>query len=1017
MNWFKWFRKPQPQEQPPQPVDMDTFVPRLLKLVKQGMTRDAILRVLASRQVTEGELAAWLRQRDTVDEEGLRQLGERVGGELEEGVQEILSESSGSYEEISDNSSITEGSEVKKLYELLDTINSNNSQSQKPPSNVRSGLQQLGERFEGELGEVVQEILANRDQSSVNGEQDGVQSSQSGNDSEAKSWFNRGNQQFRAGDFSGAVASYDQALTLNPQDHLAWHNRGAALDDLGRKEEAIASYDQALTLNPQFHLAWYGRGNAAASSPHFNPQSQQNFLFYFPSPVHFSTSTLATPKTNRLLSSLGQYQPLLLEPFNPPQPHQNFSTQFHTSLQQSQETLRQTFANSPKILETLTLPSLEDLQQSLSISSTELLKAIQTPRPLNPDQLTPTPEQLQNLKTITQQPPSQPIITTLYQTAQNHFNLTHPELNQRGFWGKINSLQFPLTHNLIRPDTHPEAWGFLHHQLGKAYLKQSFTPSQHPSDRDLNLSKRDCWRKAKTHYKQALQTLTFEQSPKQHLQVLKDLIQVCQLLQDPETDFFLQEATTRTDRILRDPNLQSLIPHILPIQQYTVDRAVQQNQPTQALHLAETAKNTCLRWLWGYGETPTLKDTHFQQLLTPNTALLYWHYSPNALTTFLLLPNQPTPLLIPSPTSSLDQLLDLEKWIENWHTTYNTHSKKTQTEKPNSPWRNQLANQLQHLHTLLNIPAIEQHLQTHNIQTLLLIPHRDLHRFPLHSFFNLPATYLPSAYLAFFDTPFPRPLTTLNLVENPQSTPTVNNEKKDLASLPYAEIEAALLRHKFPTPTSLQKHQATHPQTLSLLTTRAQVFHFCGHAAYNAQTPLNSCLFLQGEDTLTLEDILQQDLNAYALVSLAACETAITGNHSITDEYVGLVSAFLQTGVTYVLSTLWQVESFVTSLFMVQFYDTLQQGTPPIPALYQTQQWLKTAQKRDLLSWLARNIEQLEDDNEQAMLEDQQNRLVNAPEGTPLYADPYYWAGFILAGYDNSPTTETQNTPWVETQG
>ncbi|MDB9314110.1 hypothetical protein PN462_13445 [Spirulina sp. CS-785/01] len=50
MNWFKWFRKPQPQD-PPQPVDMDDFVAELLRLVKRGMTRDDILQVLESRHV------------------------------------------------------------------------------------------------------------------------------------------------------------------------------------------------------------------------------------------------------------------------------------------------------------------------------------------------------------------------------------------------------------------------------------------------------------------------------------------------------------------------------------------------------------------------------------------------------------------------------------------------------------------------------------------------------------------------------------------------------------------------------------------------------------------------------------------------------------------------------------------------------------------------------------------------------------------------------------------------------
>ncbi|MGA7937282.1 MAG: tetratricopeptide repeat protein, partial [Kovacikia sp.] len=39
-------------------------------------------------------------------------------------------------------------------------------------------------------------------------------------------------------------------------------NRGTALSGLGRKEEAIASYDKALEIKPDDDAAWYNRGYA-----------------------------------------------------------------------------------------------------------------------------------------------------------------------------------------------------------------------------------------------------------------------------------------------------------------------------------------------------------------------------------------------------------------------------------------------------------------------------------------------------------------------------------------------------------------------------------------------------------------------------------------------------------------------------------------------------------------------------------------------------------------------------------
>lgn len=57
---------------------------------------------------------------------------------------------------------------------------------------------------------------------------------------DAESWFERGYQQFIAGDFEGAIASYDQAIHFKLDNHDAWYNRGYALGSLGRFEEAIA---------------------------------------------------------------------------------------------------------------------------------------------------------------------------------------------------------------------------------------------------------------------------------------------------------------------------------------------------------------------------------------------------------------------------------------------------------------------------------------------------------------------------------------------------------------------------------------------------------------------------------------------------------------------------------------------------------------------------------------------------------------------------------------------------------
>ncbi|NJN74682.1 MAG: tetratricopeptide repeat protein, partial [Limnothrix sp. RL_2_0] len=52
-----------------------------------------------------------------------------------------------------------------------------------------------------------------------------------------------------------AIASYDQAIKIQPDYYQAWLNRGINLDNLSKYEEAIASFDQALEIKPDYQSA------------------------------------------------------------------------------------------------------------------------------------------------------------------------------------------------------------------------------------------------------------------------------------------------------------------------------------------------------------------------------------------------------------------------------------------------------------------------------------------------------------------------------------------------------------------------------------------------------------------------------------------------------------------------------------------------------------------------------------------------------------------------------------------
>jgi len=78
----------------------------------------------------------------------------------------------------------------------------------------------------------------------------------------ADAWNNRGVALDKLGQYLEAVSSYDKAVTLQPGYADAWYNRGVALRKLGRFADAVTSYDKALAISPQFIEAWLNRGVA-----------------------------------------------------------------------------------------------------------------------------------------------------------------------------------------------------------------------------------------------------------------------------------------------------------------------------------------------------------------------------------------------------------------------------------------------------------------------------------------------------------------------------------------------------------------------------------------------------------------------------------------------------------------------------------------------------------------------------------------------------------------------------------
>ena len=76
----------------------------------------------------------------------------------------------------------------------------------------------------------------------------------------AKLHTSRGVERRRAGNLDGAIADYDTAIKLNPNDQFAFNNRANLWRDKGDLDRAIADYTEALRIDPGYTAVYVNRG-------------------------------------------------------------------------------------------------------------------------------------------------------------------------------------------------------------------------------------------------------------------------------------------------------------------------------------------------------------------------------------------------------------------------------------------------------------------------------------------------------------------------------------------------------------------------------------------------------------------------------------------------------------------------------------------------------------------------------------------------------------------------------------
>jgi CHAT domain-containing protein len=176
--------------------------------------------------------------------------------------------------------------------------------------------------------------------------------------------------------------------------------------------------------------------------------------------------------------------------------------------------------------------------------------------------------------------------------------------------------------------------------------------------------------------------------------------------------------------------------------------------------------------------------------------------------------------------------------------------------------------------------------------------------------------------------------------------------------------------------------------------------HFSCHGRFEASNPLDSALYLAGDDMLTLDDLLDGglDVSTARMAVLSACQTGITDFRNVPDEAVGFPAGFIQAGVPGVISTLWPINDVSTAVLLRQFYQYhLEEGLEPAIALNKAQGWLRdaTAGEMKLADYYERLYQASGRQDKDAL---KGMRYCRSRPDVKPFAHPYYWAGFTFTG-------------------
>jgi tetratricopeptide (TPR) repeat protein len=399
-----------------------------------------------------------------------------------------------------------------------------------------------------------------------------------------QAWLDRGNELFGLSRYVEALASFEQAIAINPVNDAAWHMQGIVLCDCLRKyEEALASFEQAIAINPDNYFAINNRAIAILKLGRYEEALASLEQVIAINPDNY----LAWTSRGCVLFNLGQYE--------------------------------EAIASCDRVIEIK-----PDFHQAWYGRGVAILK------------LERYAEAIASYERVIEIKPDDYLAWDGRGVA---LGILH------GYQAEVRAYQAAFQH--IHSDTHPEGYGFLQHRIGRTHYGEG--------NNQLLSYRRDphfYYGQALTSYHNALTTLTRAQFPKLRLETLIDTAKACLAQKNPSAarDCQIEANDILGDLLNAEPTFagkKRLQIEYVSLSQLDVDLFVASGDNINALQAAELDKNNHLTWLLSALAETTISPSYpqMQQLLdrrglseveTRLTGIVYWHLSPDNLTTFIL---------------------------------------------------------------------------------------------------------------------------------------------------------------------------------------------------------------------------------------------------------------------------------------------------------------------------------------------------------------------------------------------